>query len=591
MDLLRFSTAGSVDDGKSTLIGRLLFDSKGVFEDQLEAVVRSGLNRSSGAIDLSLLTDGLRAEREQGITIDVAYRYFATPKRKFIIADTPGHEQYTRNMATGSSTADLSIVLIDARHGALVQSRRHTYIASMLRIPHLVVAINKMDLVAYSQARYEEIHRDFSAFVAPLGFSDVTFIPLSALNGDNVVTATDAMPWYHGPSLLEHLENVDVSAEKHQSPFRFPVQFVIRPNLDFRGFAGQISAGVVRVGDEVIALPAGTRSKIKRIHTLDGDLQVAAAPQSVTLLLEDEIDISRGDMLVHPAQMPWIRRDFDARVVWMDTTPLDRTRPYLIKHTTRTVRARVTQLHFRIGVNTLAHEQADGQNLNEITQMRLSCAQPLYLDAYSSSRRTGSFILIDPLTNSTVAAGMLVDVQEGGDTSLATLHHVDRNARETAQNHRSAVLCLRCADADARAAFARALEMRLFHRNVNAFVVDRSAVAALNNDADRTEGLRRLAELLRILLQAGLLAVVDVPLNANETKKLRAYFANSDFSELYLHGAAADDPSGFQVPILPEGTISLAAPDADAAVAQTLHWMAEQGLFGAPRVVSPGAGI
>lgn len=590
MDLLRFSTAGSVDDGKSTLIGRLLFDSKGVFEDQLEAVVRSGLNRSSGAIDLSLLTDGLRAEREQGITIDVAYRYFATPKRKFIIADTPGHEQYTRNMATGSSTADLSIVLIDARHGALVQSRRHTYIASMLRIPHLVVAINKMDLVAYSQERYEEIYRDFSAFVAPLGFADVTFIPLSALNGDNVVTFTDAMPWYQGPSLLEHLENVDVSAEIHQSPFRFPVQFVIRPNLDFRGFAGQISAGVVRVGDEVMALPAGTRSKIKRIHTLDGDLQVAAAPQSVTLLLEDEIDISRGDMLVHPAQMPWIRREFDARVVWMDTAPLDLSRPYLLKHTTRTVRARVTQLHFRIGVNNLAHEPTDGQNLNEITQMRISCAQPLYLDAYSGSRRTGSFILIDPLTNSTVAAGMLVDSQEGGDTSLATLHHVDRNARETAQNHRAAVICLTAADRDARKSFSRILETRLFHRNVNAFVVDDSSIAELNLHADPSEGLRRLAELLRVLLHAGLLVIVDIPLNHSEIQKLRDQFASGDFAQLDLRGDALP-PRDFEAPILPEGILSLVAPDADAAVAQALHWMAEQGLFGAPRVVSPGAGI
>jgi len=575
MDLLRFSTAGSVDDGKSTLIGRLLFDSKGVFEDQLEAVQRSTVNRSAGPIDLSLLTDGLRAEREQGITIDVAYRYFATPRRKFIIADTPGHEQYTRNMATGSSTADLSIVLIDARFGALVQSRRHTYIASMLGIPHLVVAVNKMDLVAYSQARFDEIKRDFEQFVARLGFAAVTFVPLSALNGDNVVTRSPAMPWYAGPSLLEHLETADVSPVEVRAAFRFPVQLVLRPDLDFRGFAGQIAAGTVRVGDEVMALPAGTRSRVKRIHTYDGDLQAASAPSSVTLLLEDEIDISRGDILVHPARQPMVRREFDARMVWMDTAPLDLDRPYLIKHTTRTVRVRVAALQHRIDVNTLAEEPAHGQSLNEITRVRLHAAQALYLDGYSSQRRTGSFIVIDPLSNATVAAGMVVADQPPEEQAVRDLRRIDRAAREAHAGHKAGLVWLTGPAGTERTELARALEARLFHRGVAAYVLSPEALRASSAHA---------GDLAALLLDAGLLVIADLDAATRaERERVRRQVGADDFCEVSV------GQDGIEAPVLAD--CSVVGAELDAAVARIIATLSERGLFGVARVVSPGAGI
>ena len=592
MDLLRFSTAGSVDDGKSTLIGRLLYDSKGVFEDQLEAAARSTVNRSAGPIDLSLLTDGLRAEREQGITIDVAYRYFATPKRKFIIADTPGHEQYTRNMATGSSTANLAIVLIDARHGALVQSRRHTFIASMLGIPHLVVAVNKMDLVGYSQARYEEIHKDFQAFVDQLGFGDVAFIPLSALSGDNVVANTAAMPWYEGPSLLQHLETVDVSSDENRGALRFPVQLVLRPDLDFRGFAGQIASGTVRVGDEVTALPAGTQSRVKRIHTHDGDLDVAAAPRSVTLLLEHEIDISRGDMIVPTANLPMIRRDFDARIVWMDGEPLDLTRPYLIKHTARTTRVRIHALQHRIDVNTLAEQPAETLRLNEIGRVHLKVAQPLFLDAYEEHRRTGSFILIDPLTNATVAAGMVVADQPAEEPHLGVQRRIDRLAREQHAHHRAALLWLTGPRGVGRSSLARALETRLFHRGVGVVVLDDDAVRELcRNAADALEAMRRVAEMARILVDAGHLVVADLAAPTRVERELvRKTLGAHDFLEVELRaeGVVQD---GYEPPVLPE--LSVAPLDADVAesVAKVLTWLTDHGMFGVPRVVSPGAGI
>jgi sulfate adenylyltransferase large subunit len=552
MDLLRFSTAGSVDDGKSTLIGRLLYDAKGVFEDQLEAVARSAVNRASTGIDLSLLTDGLRAEREQGITIDVAYRYFATPKRKFIIADTPGHEQYTRNMATGASTAQLAIVLIDARHGALVQSRRHTFIASMLGIPHLVVAVNKMDLVDYSQDRFDAIVADFRQFCGQLGYSSAQFIPLSALMGDNVVARSEAMPWYAGPSLLEHLETVDVTADENLSALRFPVQYVIRPHLDYRGFAGQITSGVVRVGDEVMALPAGTRSRVARIDTHDGPLQVAAAPRSVTLLLEDEIDLSRGDMLVHPEQLPWVRRELDAALVWMESQPLDPSRPYLLKHTTRTVRARVAAIQHRIDVNTLAQVPAQSLQLNEIARIRLSLAQPLYADAYAEHRRTGAFILIDPLTNATVAAGMIA--RDQADEAAHGLQRVDRATREAQAGHRATVLWLSGGTAEARTWLARTLEARLFQRGVQAFALT-GAVA------------EEVARLGQVLLAAGLVVLVD---------------ADADAAQLQ-HAALSLGPDDLAV-----ATVGAAT---DGEVAQLVQLLHDRGVFGAPRVGSAGAGI
>ncbi|MEK8023002.1 MAG: sulfate adenylyltransferase subunit CysN [Candidatus Hydrogenedentota bacterium] len=407
IELLRFTTAGSVDDGKSTLIGRLLYDSKSIFEDQMEALERSRDITGEGSINLANLTDGLRAEREQGITIDVAYRYFATQKRKFIIADTPGHEQYTRNMVTGASTANLAIVLIDARKGVLVQSRRHAFLASLLQIPHVVVAVNKMDSVQYSQDIFETISREFADFAAKLSFKDLQIIPISALEGDNVVDRSGRMPWYQGPTLLHHLEHVHIAADHNLVDFRFPVQFVIRPDMDFRGFAGQIASGVIRVGDEIVSLPSKRSSRVRRIYTYDGDLEYAFAPQSVTITLEDEIDVSRGCMLVRPGNLPEISQEIEASVCWMHEHPMQVNRKYMLKHASQTVRCMVSRLEYRINVNTLHREQSSHLDLNEIGKIFLRTAKPLFFDDYKVNRETGSFILIDEATNATMASGMI----------------------------------------------------------------------------------------------------------------------------------------------------------------------------------------
>ncbi|GAB3908428.1 sulfate adenylyltransferase subunit CysN [Microbispora bryophytorum] len=418
MDILRFATAGSVDDGKSTLIGRLLFDSKAIFEDQLEAVERTSRDRGTEYTDLSLLTDGLRAEREQGITIDVAYRYFATPKRKFIIADTPGHIQYTRNMVTGASTADLAIILIDARKGVLEQSRRHAFLTTLLRVPHLVLAVNKMDLVDYSEARFEEIREEFTAFASKLNASDLTFIPISALHGDNVVSRSENMPWYDGSSLLHHLENVHIASDRNLVDVRFPVQYVIRPHSatspelhDYRGYAGQVAGGVLKPGDEVLHLPSGLTTTITGIDTFEGPVEEAFAPMSVTLRLGDDIDISRGDMICRPNNQPQAAQEIDAMICWMaDGLKLQQRSKLIIKHTTRTARALVRDLHYRLDVNTLHRdESATALGLNEIGRVSLRTTQPLFVDDYARNRLTGGFILIDEATNGTVAAGMIVD--------------------------------------------------------------------------------------------------------------------------------------------------------------------------------------
>ncbi|MEW9529018.1 sulfate adenylyltransferase subunit CysN [Microbispora sp. NPDC049125] len=418
MDILRFATAGSVDDGKSTLIGRLLFDSKAIFEDQLEAVERTSRDRGTEYTDLSLLTDGLRAEREQGITIDVAYRYFATPKRKFIIADTPGHIQYTRNMVTGASTADLAIILIDARKGVLEQSRRHAFLTTLLRVPHLVLAVNKMDLVDYSEERFEEIREEFTAFASKLNATDLTFIPMSALHGDNVVSRSENMPWYEGSSLLHHLEHVHIASDRNLVDVRFPVQYVIRPHSatsqelhDYRGYAGQVVGGVLKPGDEVMHLPSGLTTTIKGIDSFDGPIEEAFPPMSVTLLLGDDIDISRGDMICRPHNQPNVAQEIDAMVCWMaDSVKLQPRSKLLIKHTTRTARALVRDVHYRLDVNTLHRdESASSLGLNEIGRVTLRTTQPLFVDDYARNRMTGGFILIDEATNGTVAAGMIVD--------------------------------------------------------------------------------------------------------------------------------------------------------------------------------------
>ena len=424
-EMLRFTTAGSVDDGKSTLIGRLLHDTKSVYEDQLAAVKKSRVNRAAnGHVDFSLLTDGLKAEREQGITIDVAYRYFSTARRKFIIADTPGHEQYTRNMATGASTADVAIVLIDAKAflkqgGLLSQSKRHTYIASLLGIPHVVAAVNKMDLVGYSEETFAAIRGDFFELAGRLGLASVSAIPVSALEGDNVVTPSDAMPWYEGPTLLEYLETVPLRVDEVNGPVRFPVQLVLRPDAEFRGFAGQVARGMLRAGQKVMALPSRRETFVRRIVTYDGDLPVAAYPQSVTVELEDEIDLSRGEMLVAAPEtgdaLPEVSRRFRAMVVWMHEAPLVVGRTYIAKHTTRTVRATVRAIRYRVDVGSLDEVVAERLAMNEIAEVEFETNLPLFFDAYAENRSMGALILIDGLTNATVGAAMIVGAAEVTD--------------------------------------------------------------------------------------------------------------------------------------------------------------------------------
>jgi sulfate adenylyltransferase large subunit len=416
IEILRFNTCGSVDDGKSTLIGRLLYDSKSLMEDQLEALERSADITGGGQINLANLTDGLRAEREQGITIDVAYRYFATPRRKFIVADTPGHVQYTRNMITGASAANLSVVLVDARQSVIEQSRRHTFIAASLGIPHLIIAVNKMDLVNWDRDRFLQIRDDFEAFLPRLDvFKDVKFIPISALNGDNVVEPSPHTPWYEGPTLLRHLENVHIASDWNLSAFRFPVQWVNRPNIptnkalhDFRGLGGQIAGGIVKAGQKVLVLPSGLKTTVKQIWTLDGALPQAFCPQSVTLVLEHDLDVSRGDMLIGPENLPGMSSDLHARVCWMHPRALQAGRKFLLKHTTQTVQAVVTRLENRVNIHTFDPEPDPAElALNDLGEIRLRTAKPLVFDGYTINRLTGSFILIEQGTNATVAAGML----------------------------------------------------------------------------------------------------------------------------------------------------------------------------------------
>lgn len=409
--LLRFITAGSVDDGKSTLIGRLLHDSKSIFEDQLTSISNTTRKRGMAGVDLSLLTDGLQAEREQGITIDVAYRYFATPKRKFIIADTPGHEQYTRNMVTGASTANLAIILIDARKGVLTQSRRHAYLASLVGIPHLVVAVNKMDLVDYSQPVFEKICQDFAAFAEKLKLPNITYIPMSALNGDMVVERGDHLSWYQGSTLMDLLESVSIEDDINREDFRFPVQWVCRPQTkelhDFRGYMGRIESGSIRVGDNVTLLPSGLTSRVKEILVYEGAVDEASAPQSVALTIDDHIDISRGDMLVKAGDSPQVIKAFDAMLCWLSEQPLDPSRKYLIKQSTRMVKAVIGRIDYRVDVNTMNHETVNALKMNDIAHIGLKVQAPLVCDDYERNRATGCFIVIDESSNNTVAAGMI----------------------------------------------------------------------------------------------------------------------------------------------------------------------------------------
>jgi sulfate adenylyltransferase large subunit len=481
-DLLRFTTAGSVDDGKSTLIGRLLHDAKAVYEDHVASVQKSKINRSSGSFDFSLLTDGLRAEREQGITIDVAYRYFSTQRRKFIIADTPGHEQYTRNMATGASTADLAIILVDATKGLLTQTHRHAYIASLLGIRCVVAAINKMDLVDYREDVFLRFQRDFLSLASQLGIPSVECIPISALEGDNVVSASENTPWYEGPTLLGHLETVDFRHTGSFKAVRFPIQYVIRPDFRFRGFAGQLASGSLRPGDALLALPSGQETHVKAIVGFEGNRARAFAPQSITLELANEIDLSRGDMLVSPANLPASSSSFSAALVWLHAEPLLIGKPLLLKQTTRVVKARVRRILHRANVNTLEHEPAERLEMNGIAEVEVETNQPLFLDAYATSRATGSFVLIDPFSNATVGAGMVRETllaqaagpEDRRDAAVAaSLGELAAQERHRRHGHRPGVFLL-----GNRLSLAKLLERAFFQEGFEVVVVDGSGVAS-----------------------------------------------------------------------------------------------------------------
>ena len=526
-ELLRFTTAGSVDDGKSTLIGRLLHDSKAVYEDQLASVKKSRVNRSGGSIDFALLTDGLRAEREQGITIDVAYRYFSTARRKFIIADTPGHEQYTRNMATGASTADLAVILLDATKGVLPQTRRHAYIASLLGIPNVVAAINKMDLVGYRESVFQELSDDFAALAERVGIRFVKTIPISALRGDNVVEASARMPWYEGPTLLEHLETVEIRPTMQIEALRFPIQYVIRPDANFRGFAGRVASGVVSQGDEVLALPSMQRTVVESIVALEGDREEAKRGESTLLKLRDEIDLSRGDLLVSPDALPHIASRFVARVVWLHAEPLRLNRTYLAKHLGRQVKTEAKRIRFRVDVNTLNEHPSDHLEMNGIAEVEFETRSPLFFDAYEKNRTTGSFILIDPISNATVGAAMIrEDSSEMGfeadgvkqGSAEAVLPKLVLDSRIQRHRHRPAIFLVK------QLAVAESLEQELFERGLEALLVSGDAISAESR-----------AAVTRTLWSAGLVIVLFQERISREERQLLQETAGEFFFDISDH--------------------------------------------------------
>ena len=562
--LLRLATAGSVDDGKSTLIGRLLYDSKAVMEDQLAAVERTSRERGNDYTDLALVTDGLRSEREQGITIDVAYRYFATPKRKFIIADTPGHLQYTRNMVTGASTAQLVIVLVDARHGLLEQSRRHAFLASLLGVQHIVLAVNKMDLIDWDQERYTWIRDEFHAFAARLDIHDVTTIPISALNGDNVVTKSSRAPWYDGPPLLSHLEDVYIAGDRNLVDVRFPVQYVIRPqtreHADHRSYAGTVASGIMRPGDEVVVLPAGKVSHITAIDGPEGPVSEAFPPMAVSISLADDIDISRGDLLARPQNQPEVTTEFDAMVCWMaDEAALEPGRDYVIKHTTRTTRARVIALDYRLDVNTLHRDKsATALKLNELGRVSLRTQVPLLLDEYSRNAATGSFILIDPETNVTVAAGMVRDTAPAA-TRAATPNTVRHQSLVAAGERltKGRTVWFTGLSGSGKSSVAVLAEQTLLEHGCPAYILDGDNLRhGLNADlgftmADRAENLRRLAHVATLMADAGLTVLVPAISPLEEHRELARKVhsdAGIEFFEVFVDTPLADcerrDPKG-----------------------------------------------
>jgi bifunctional enzyme CysN/CysC len=541
--LLRLVTAGSVDDGKSTLIGRLLFESKGIFEDQLEAVHAASTRRGSagGQLDLSLVTDGLKAEREQGITIDVAYRYFATPRRKFIIADTPGHEQYTRNMVTGASTADVVIILIDARQGVVTQSRRHAFLASLLGIKHMVVAVNKMDLVGYAREPFDKIAADFTEFSTRLDIPDITFIPISALVGDNVTARTSSMPWYEGTSLLHHLETVHIASDRNLVDFRFPVQFVSRPDLHFRGYMGTPASGIVRPGDEVVSLPSGVRSRVVRVIGSGGDVPEAYPPMAVTLTLADDIDVSRGDVLVRPNNVPRVGTTIEAMLVWMAADAMKPGKQYVIKHGTRKVPGFIQTIRYRVDVNTLRSHAAETLGLNEIGRVEMELSRPIAYDPYRRNRASGSFIVIDRETHNTVGAGMILDRERiephrDATTGAAPTNDpmisagpslVSETERRTRLRQTPFCIWLTGADAAATTKLAYTIERALFDAGLVAYVL-------------RGDDARRTADSARLLCDAGLVAICAVAGDPSDAKEVARQTVGAERTlDVFLDGPGA----------------------------------------------------
>ncbi len=555
--LLRFITCGSVDDGKSTLIGRLLYDTKLIFDDQLATLERDSARHGTAGeeIDFALLLDGLEAEREQGITIDVAYRYFATAERRFIVADSPGHEEYTRNMATGASTADLAVVLVDARQGILRQTRRHAYIASLLGIRHIVLAVNKIDLVGYDEAVFADIAGEFRRFAGDLGFATITPIPMSARHGDNVTTNSARMPWYAGPTLLGHLETVQLAGEDLGRPFRMPVQLVTRPDQDFRGFAGQIASGRIAVGDSIVVAKSGRTSVVKALVTADGDLSSASEGQAVTIVLSDEIDISRGDMLATPNDRPQLADQFMAHLVWFSTEPMMPGRSYILRTETDSISATVTGLKYQVDINTFSHEAAKSLHMNEIGVCNIATQAPIAFDSYKDNRTTGNFVLIDRLTNATVGAGMIDHPLRRATNVQWQALDIDQNARAALKHQKPAVLWLTGYSGAGKSTIANMLEKLLHASGRHTYVLDGDNVRhGLNRDLgftpeDRVENIRRIAEVARLMTQAGLIVIVSaISPFRSERRMARDLFSDGEFIEVFvdtpLEECAKRDPKG-----------------------------------------------
>jgi len=553
-DLLRLLTAGSVDDGKSTLIGRLLFDSKRLYEDQLVALERDSkrVGHAGENIDFALLLDGLKAEREQGITIDVAYRYFSTNRRKFIIADTPGHEQYTRNMVTGASTANLAIILVDAENGVITQTKRHTFLISLLGIKHVILAVNKMDLVDYKEEVFNKICDDYKSFLTRLNIPDIHFIPMSALHGDNVVNTSEKMPWYKGKPILELLETIHVSSDRNFVDMRYPVQFVLRPRHNFRGFSAKVASGIIRKGDEVMVLPSRKKSKVKKIVSYDGDLDYAFPPQSVTITLKDEIDVSRGDMLVHPNNQPRVERHFEAMLVWMDEKKMDPKTNFIIKQTTNLTKARIDDIRYKIDVNTMHRSKAKQFKLNEIGRVVITASKPLYFDAYERNHETGSFVLIDPVTHNTSAVGMIIERVSAEDLP-SRISDTDRkkiaegeslvNLKEREERYRQKgqTIWITGLHGSGKTDVAYMLEKRLFDLGHVTVLLDGHNIrSGLSKEldyssADRAEHLRRVAEVCRLLNQQGIITICTFISPLKETRRqIAEIIGKENFKLVYM---------------------------------------------------------